>query len=466
MKFIRKMLVYFVGTVLGKIITFVMVPIYTHVFAPEDYGASDLSYTMAVMLVSIAFMELWTGLLRFSYDEKDEEGKRRLFRHVLLLGAILTPVYLCAAAGVALWQGLPHVGWMLLCGVLLLALHLWQYMARAMGKSHDFVISGALSSLTQLGSVLIGVYLLRAGSEMLLIAPALGCVAAIGYLEIRFGLLRKKERGRVNKGLLASLVRFSLPLAINAVAYNAMTNLSRFIAKAHLPEEANGYIALSAKFVVIVTSLVYIYFLAWQERAYEESGEEDRAQYYSAMNALFIDGMAAMTVAFILLTDLFFPFVIGKEYQSAADILPIYYVSTLLYAFSTFLGHVYNAEKKNGVLIWSTFSGAAVNIGLLYLLIDRLGVKAVPLALTAGYAVNLAVRLLVLRKVVPIRLPAGKIMLCASVTVLCAAAVIWRGGAVLEILLFVGVEGIYFLLNRKRIAHLLGMVRDRLGSEK
>ena len=464
MKFIRKMLVYFVGTVLGKIITFLMVPIYTHVLAPEDYGAADLAYTMAVMLVSIAFMELWTGLLRFSYDEKDEAGKRKLFKHVLLLGAVLAPVYLLLAAGIARWQKLPYMGWMLGCGLLLLALHLWQYMARAMGKSHDFVISGAISSVTQLAAMLLGIYLFRLGSVMLLAAPALGCVAAVSYLEIRFGFLRL-QKGGLDRKLIRDLVRFSLPLAINAVAYNAMTNLSRFIAKAHLPEEENGYIALSAKFVVIVTSLVYIYSLAWQESAYEESGDEDRAAYYGAMNALFIDGMAAMTSAFILLTDLLFPYFIGEEYQPAAAILPLYYVSTLIYSFSTFFGHVYNAEKKNGVLLWSTLAGAVVNIGLLYLLIDRFGAAAVPVALIAGYAVNLLLRLLLLRKVVPIRLPFGKIAVCALVTFLCAAAAVWKAGVVWEILLFLLVEGIYFLLNRKKIGELFRMMKEKLRAK-
>ena len=458
------MLVYFVGTVLGKIITFLMVPIYTHVLAPEDYGAADLAYTMAVMLVSIAFMELWTGLLRFSYDVKTEEGKRKLFKHVLLLGAVLTPLYLGLAAGIALWQGLPHMGWMLVCGILLLALHLWQYMARAMGKSHDFVISGAISSVTQLAAVLVGLFLLRLDSVMLLAAPALGCVTAILYLEIRFGLLRF-VKGKIDRDLLRSLVKFSLPLAVNAVAYNAMTNLSRFIAKEHLPDEENGYIALSAKFVVIVTSLVYIYSLAWQESAYEESGDADRAAYYGAMNALFIDGMSAMTAAFILLTDLLFPFFIGAEYQPAAAILPLYYVSTLIYAFSTFCGHVYNAEKKNSVLLWSTLAGAVVNIGLLYLLIDRIQAAAVPIALIAGYAVNLAVRMILLRRVLPIKLPLGKILICALVTSLCAAAAIWNTGYFVEIPLLLAVTGMYFALNRKKLAVLLSLVKKKLKTK-
>ena len=117
------MLVYFIGTVLGKIITFMLVPIYTHVFDPEDYGASDLAYSTVVMLVSVAFMELWTGLLRFSYDEKDEAGKKRLFRHTLVLSAVFAPVYLAATVLAAKWQGLPHVGLMAVCGLLLLLMH-------------------------------------------------------------------------------------------------------------------------------------------------------------------------------------------------------------------------------------------------------------------------------------------------------------------------------------------------------
>ena len=120
---------------------------------------------------------------------------------------------------------------------------------------------------------------------------------------------------------------------------------------------------------------------------------------------------------------------------------------------------------KNGVLLWSTLAGAVVNIGLLYLLIDRFGAAAVPVALIAGYAVNLLLRLLLLRKVVPIRLPFGKIAVCALVTFLCAAAAVWKAGVVWEILLFLLVEGIYFLLNRKKIGELFRMMKEKLRAK-
>lgn len=455
------MLVYFIGTVLGKIITFMLVPIYTHVFDPDDYGASDLAYTTVVMLVSVAFMELWTGLLRFSYDEKGEEGKKRLFRHVLILGLLFMPLYLALTIGIALWQGLPHVGLMAVTGILLLFMHLWQYMVRGLGESRAFVISGAISSFVQLLAVLAGVYLFHAGTEMLLIAPMCGAAGAILYIECRFHLL-KSAKAPLDKKLLRALVRFSLPLAVNAVAYNAMTNLARLFAKNRLPSEESGYIALASKFVLIVTSLVYIYLLAWQESAYEEAGEAGRAGYYASMCAIFSDGMAAMTAGFILATDLFFPYFIGEDFLPTAGILPVYYVSTLIYAFSTFFGHVFNAEKKNNVLFWSTAAGAVTNLGLLYLLIDKMGVMAVPLTLALGYVVNLAIRMILLRKIILIPLPLGKMLLCAALSLLAAAAVLLKAGTVVEILLLVGIEGFYLYLDREKLLTLAKSLKSKI----
>lgn len=461
MKFIRKMLVYFIGTVLGKIITFMLVPIYTHVFDPEDYGASDLAYSTVVMLVSVAFMELWTGLLRFSYDEKDEAGKKRLFRHTLVLSAVFAPVYLAATVLAAKWQGLPHVGLMAVCGLLLLLMHLWQYMVRGLGASRDFVISGAVSSVMQLLVVLAGVYLFHAGTEMLLIAPMCGAAGAILYIECRFHLLRA-AREPLDKKLLGALVRFSLPLAINAVAYNAMTNIARLFAKNRLPSEESGYIALASKFVLIVTSLIYIYSLAWQESAYEESGGEGRAAYYASMCAFFTDGMAVMTVGFILATDLLFPFFIGEDFLPTAGILPIYYFSTLIYAFSTFFGYVYSAEKKNGVLFWSTAAGAVTNLALLYVLIGRMGVVAVPLALAIGYAVNVVIRVVLLRGIITMPLPAGRIALCAALSGAAAAAVLLRTGVWTELLMLVAIEGVYLWIDREKLGLLAARLKARM----
>ena len=77
MQFIKKLFVYFVGTVFNKLIIFILLPIYTRYLSPTDYGNADLSLTTVTMLTSLLFMEVWTPLLRFSYDCKTKDEKKK-----------------------------------------------------------------------------------------------------------------------------------------------------------------------------------------------------------------------------------------------------------------------------------------------------------------------------------------------------------------------------------------------------
>lgn len=64
----KKILVYGLGIFFSKIIVFLLIPIYTRCFSTTDYGYYDVLVTNLTMLVSIAFIEVWSGTLRFMFD--------------------------------------------------------------------------------------------------------------------------------------------------------------------------------------------------------------------------------------------------------------------------------------------------------------------------------------------------------------------------------------------------------------
>ena len=151
------MAVYFIGTIFNKIIVFLLLPIYTANFDPASYGDNDLSMTTVTMLASLLFMEVWTPLLRFSYDEHTLEGKQKIFTNVVSLSGACFPLYIAGCVLIAFWQELPNPGWMIAYGLSLLILHIAQFEVRAIGDSKDFMISGMVSSVFQfiLSAVLI-----------------------------------------------------------------------------------------------------------------------------------------------------------------------------------------------------------------------------------------------------------------------------------------------------------------------
>lgn len=398
MEFVKKILIYGIGNILNKLIIFVMLPIYTNNFTPTDYGDNDLAITTAMMLSSLVFMEIWTALLRFCYDEKEVYGKNRVFSNVIAIMLILSPLYVCVSILVAIWQHIPNVGWMLAYGFTLMAFSTAQFMCRGLGKTSYFITSGIISSVIQVLLSYIFVYVFHFGAECMLIAPVIGNIFAIVFLQVKLKLSKRFHFESISLKYLKSLIKYSLPLSINAVAYWSMTNMSRYIARNKLGSEVNGYISVAMKFINVVTLIVSIYSLAWQESAYEHSNDSDRGTYYSYMFSIYLDLMFIFTSIIIIGVDLIYPYIIGEQYEPARLLLPIYFISSLVNSFSTFLGYIFSAEKKTGSLVYSTVIGATVNIGMLYFTINHIGVISIPLSLIMGMLINVFSRVIIIRK--------------------------------------------------------------------
>lgn len=426
------MVVYFIGTIFSKLVIFLLLPIYTANFDPASYGNNDLAVTTVTMLVSLLFMEAWTPLLRFSYDETTLQGKQKVYTNVIALSGICFPLYFIGCVLISFYQDLPNPGWMIVYGLSLLALHIAQFEVRAISSSKDFMVSGMISSALQFILSAVLIYGFHIGAVAILIAPAVSNFIAVLYIEIRHRFLLKIRIKDVSKSMLWSITRYAFPLAINAVAFWGMTNINRYFAKWYLTEDANGYIALATKFAGLIATLVQVYALAWQESVFEQSSNEQRSQYYSKMQTIYLDVMAFGTAAVIIGTNVLFPYFIDSAYTVTQLILPIYYLSAFANAISNFYGHIFNAEKRTNILLYSTIMGALVNIGLLYTTIQIWDLYAVPIALTLGYVANVLMRIFTIRKTVKIKFNFKRLVLdlavitIACVVIYCNLFIVWK----------------------------------------
>ena len=101
---LKRIVIYGFGTFFGKIIVFLLVPIYTRYLSPADYGQYDVVYSTMQMLVSICYLEIWTGALRFLFDYNSEKDKSRVNKTIL---ALFLPLSFFSSLSYRLKAGLP-----------------------------------------------------------------------------------------------------------------------------------------------------------------------------------------------------------------------------------------------------------------------------------------------------------------------------------------------------------------------
>lgn len=64
-RFLQTALTYFIGNILSKLITFVLIPIYTNKLTPSEYGNYDLVITIITLLFLLPFFKF--GMVCFDF---------------------------------------------------------------------------------------------------------------------------------------------------------------------------------------------------------------------------------------------------------------------------------------------------------------------------------------------------------------------------------------------------------------
>ena len=69
----KESLIYGTGHVLARLITFLLLPIYTHVFSPEEYGVVSLAYAFLGFSMMFYRYGMDTALLKYSVQKKGQD---------------------------------------------------------------------------------------------------------------------------------------------------------------------------------------------------------------------------------------------------------------------------------------------------------------------------------------------------------------------------------------------------------
>src|SRR5690349_10582007 len=77
-RLVRQTVGYGIGMALSRFAGVVLVPIYTRVLSPADYGTWGVVNTVSTILSLLVFFGLDTAMARFYFETEDPEERRRL----------------------------------------------------------------------------------------------------------------------------------------------------------------------------------------------------------------------------------------------------------------------------------------------------------------------------------------------------------------------------------------------------
>ena len=111
-KFMKDIGVYAIGNIGSKLITFLMVPLYTYfVHDTSDFGYYDVCLTVCLLLLPFFTLQLRDGAFRFLLDCDDETQRRRIVSFVARTMLSSLFVTLLVAVVLALFTHIDYLGY-------------------------------------------------------------------------------------------------------------------------------------------------------------------------------------------------------------------------------------------------------------------------------------------------------------------------------------------------------------------
>lgn len=385
-------IIYFVGTLGSKIISFILVPIYTYYLSTSEFGRADLITVTAMMLMPIITLCIYEAVLRFSMaHDRDEETILRnaftLYLKVFSAYIILSPLLLFLNFSFS-----DIIFLSLLVLIEGTSIILSQY-ARGIGKSKIFAVDGILKTLTSGLFNIIFIVFGGMGLTGYLLSLILSYASSSLFLAYKVKLISALLKSTHDKKLTKLMVSYALPLVPNNIMWSLINSSSKFIINFFLGINYNGLFAVSSKIPTVISIGSQVFAQAWQLSVIQEFEDKSKSnEFYSQIFSIFSTLLFLMTAIIIAILKPLFSILFSTEYFAAWESVPFLLLGAVFSAFSAFVGTVYTASKQTSGTLKTSMVGGLVSIIFNLILIPYFGLLGAGISSFVSYSVMFLLR--------------------------------------------------------------------------
>lgn len=403
LKMFKSILIYLGGSVLAKLVVFFLLPIYTKYIPPNDYGYYDIVNTYVYLGITIIFMEVWVVVLRYMLDKEEEERHKIMSSGLTLyLGCLIMLVFSTYILNIFI--DIQYVGWVLLYGCFQTLSLMYGYMARAYQKGNIFAISGVISALVNAIANIILIIIFSMDYKSLYISYVLGALIQCLIIEFKVGIIRKYKIKFVKLSEIKEMIIFAIPFGLSSTAYWFLNSFNRTVVSTKLSITENGIYSIALKFTLVLNLVSSAFILAWQESSFKKATDlckkdkEKLSKFYSFASDTFIKVIYISIMLLLPIIKIIFPYIIDSKYIDGFKIVPLAIVATSINIYVSFLTSIFTAIKRTKFLLIDAIIGSFINVIVIYMLIDKIGVNAASIALICGWLTSALIRIKLLKR--------------------------------------------------------------------
>ena len=405
MQMLRNLGIYAVGSIGSRLMTFLLVPIYSFFIAPSEFGYYDICFAAIMLMLPVISMQLREGAFRFLLDTTADDERTRVVTFAMV--AMLRNICACLVLGVAahLLFDIRCMWYTLVFACVFALFEVVQQMLRGLGHNKLFAGCGILSSFLIFAISVPLVVWADMGIEGVFLGNIVARVIALLFAEWRVGVFRKYMRRDVDyRAVGREIMRFSYPLVLVNLIVILIASGNRFFIEHFLGLHDNGLYAVAVKFAAILEAMTLIINQTWQETAIRQYGDTDRDAFYSKILNAYLWLLVSLVVGISYGARLLYGYIVGAEYQESMWLVYPLVLSSMILAVILFYDMGYQCSKNTSRQLPCLIVALVISLVTNYLFIIWWGLYGILASINVTYLFMLVYKMIDTRRYMRLRI--------------------------------------------------------------
>lgn len=385
-----------------RMINFFLIPLYTNLLTTEQYGITDLVFTICSFAAPVLMLNIGESVMRFPLDKGADRNKIMSVGILVIFISIAAGLLVYVAAGfytpVSGYKG--YIYWYTvtyaICEIMLSYL-------RGKELLMAFSLGNIIRTLAIAGLNILFLVGLSMKVEGYLLAYVLANVITVFFCFVAGNILDVIRHFMFDQTLFVNMIKYSVPLIPTSFMWWIITSSDRIMITAMVGVSASGIYAISSKIPSLISVISTTFNQAFSYSAIHEEESLDRVEFN---NRIFDYLFAVVTVcglSVLLIIKLFMRYYVSEAYYIAWTYSVPLVVGTCFMVFGTFFSVSYTVNKDSIGFLKSGIVGAITNLTFNLIFIRAYGAFGAAVATLISYIIVFLFRFYDTKKYLPLK---------------------------------------------------------------
>lgn len=424
-------LIYGTSTVIGRLLNFILVPIYTNYLLPSEYGVTAYIFSLIAFLNVIYNYGMETAFFRYTTELNYGDTKQNFstpFISIFFSSLLFSSVLILYTDEIAITIALPFsYREIIFYSALILFLDAIAIIPFASIRlEHKPKLFAAIKFINILINVIFNIIfliILRKGVEGIFISQAIA--SAITFI-LLVPIIIKNLTLKFHFKLVKELLKYGIPSLPAGIAAMMLQVIDRPILRMLTNDESVGIYQANYRLAIFMMLVVSMFDFAWKPFFFSQPKNEESKILFSRIGTYFLLLMSLVLVLittfidYIVKINIFNRFIIHPEYWLGLKIVPIVMAGYLFNGMATIFSAGIYIEKKTYYLPIVTIISAVINLVLNFVLIPILNITGCAIATLLSYFAYAILTYIYSQKIYPIKyelIKMLKIFIATSITI-------------------------------------------------